>query len=191
MLVKPTSILRLRAGLTRFADSNLLQVRLLHVWKVFNAGDVEPISDAQVELLQLHIAQQLVEPLSVLVHQHDLATLAVERSKVIISKYHSCQEMRLRRLWSSERWDPPNYTSISPICNLWGCHGDLAWEVRGQRSGISCIKPLHYAASKIYFPLRSTVIAAVWVHKRSGEYTWQKFYCNVLFCVKRLFHKNL
>lgn len=38
-------------GLTWFADSNLLQVRLLHVGKVFHSGDVEAISHAQVELL--------------------------------------------------------------------------------------------------------------------------------------------
>lgn len=76
-------------GLTRFADSNLLQVRLLHVGKVFNAGDVEAISHAHVELLQLHITQQLVEPLSVLVHQHDLATLAAEgqRSSFLYTIY--------------------------------------------------------------------------------------------------------
>lgn len=65
-------------GLTWFTDSNLLQVRLLHVGKVLHARNVEAISHAQVVLLQLHVTQQLVEPLSVLVHQHDLPTLAAE-----------------------------------------------------------------------------------------------------------------
>lgn len=65
-------------GLTWSTDPNLLQVRLLHVGKVFHAGDVEAISHPQVELLQLHITQQLVEPLSILVHQHDLGTLATQ-----------------------------------------------------------------------------------------------------------------
>lgn len=61
--------------LTRFTDSYLLQVRLLDVGEVLNAGDVETISDAQVELLQLDVSQELVQPLSVLVHQHDPADL--------------------------------------------------------------------------------------------------------------------
>lgn len=64
--------------LTRFADSYLLQVGLLDVGEVLDAGDVEAISDAQVELLQLDLGQELVQPLSVLVHQHDLADLPLE-----------------------------------------------------------------------------------------------------------------
>lgn len=59
--------------LTRFADPYLLQVRLLDVGKVLDAGDVESISDTQVELLQLDVSQELVQPLSVLIHQHDPA----------------------------------------------------------------------------------------------------------------------
>ncbi len=61
--------------LTRFADPYLLQVGLLDVGEVLDAGDIEAISDAQVELLQLDLGQELVQPLSVLVHQHDPADL--------------------------------------------------------------------------------------------------------------------
>lgn len=57
--------------LTRFADPYLLQVRVLDVVKVLDAGDVQAISDTQVELLQLDFSQELVQPLSVRVHQHD------------------------------------------------------------------------------------------------------------------------
>lgn len=57
--------------LTGFTDSYLLQVGLLDVGEVLDTGDVEAISDAQVELLQLDLSQELVQPLSVLVHHHD------------------------------------------------------------------------------------------------------------------------
>lgn len=57
--------------LTGLADPYLLQVWLLDVMEVINAGNVEAISDAYVELLQLDLSQELVQPLSVLVHQHD------------------------------------------------------------------------------------------------------------------------
>lgn len=58
---------------TWLADSDALQVGLLDVVEVLHAGNVEVVSDADVELLQLDFSQQLVQPLSVLVHQHDLA----------------------------------------------------------------------------------------------------------------------
>lgn len=61
--------------LTRFADPDLLQVGLLDVGEVLDASDVEAISNAQVELVQLDVAQKLVQPLSVLVHEHDPAHL--------------------------------------------------------------------------------------------------------------------
>lgn len=64
--------------LTRSADSYLLQVCVFHVVKVLNASDIEAISHAQVKLLQLDFSQELVQPLSVLVHQHDLADPSVE-----------------------------------------------------------------------------------------------------------------
>lgn len=72
--------------LTGFTDSYLLQVGVLDVREVLNAGDVEAISDAQVELLQLDLGQELVQPLSVLVHHHDPITdlpFREKRSKVI------------------------------------------------------------------------------------------------------------
>lgn len=54
--------------LTRFADSYLLQVALLNVREVLDAGDVEAISDVQVKLFQLDVGQELVQPLSVFSH---------------------------------------------------------------------------------------------------------------------------
>lgn len=59
--------------LTGLADPDLLQVGLLDVGEMLQAGDVEAISDAEVELLQLDVGKELVEPLSVLVHHHDPA----------------------------------------------------------------------------------------------------------------------
>jgi len=56
-------------SLTWLADAHLLQVGLLDVGEVLDARDVEAVADAQVELLQLHLSQQLVQPLRVLVHQ--------------------------------------------------------------------------------------------------------------------------
>ena len=67
--------------LTRFADSYVLQVGLLNVVEVLDAGDVEAISEAHVELLQLDLYQEMVQPLSVLVHQHH-PTHPSARSKV-------------------------------------------------------------------------------------------------------------
>lgn len=61
--------------LTGFADPDLLQVGLLDVVEVLGAGDVEAISEAQVELLQLDLGQEMIQPLSVFVHQHHLADL--------------------------------------------------------------------------------------------------------------------
>lgn len=61
--------------LTGFADPDLLQVGLLDVVEVLDAGDVEAISDARVELLQLDLNQEMVQPLSFLVHQHHPAHL--------------------------------------------------------------------------------------------------------------------
>ncbi|TNN67901.1 hypothetical protein EYF80_021870 [Liparis tanakae] len=52
-----------------------LPVGLLDVAEVLGAGDVEAISDAQVELLQLDLGQEMIQPLSVFVHQHHLADL--------------------------------------------------------------------------------------------------------------------
>lgn len=63
--------------LTGLADPDLLQVGLLDVGEMLQAGDVEAISDAEVELLQLDVGQELVEPLSVLVHHHDPAHLSL------------------------------------------------------------------------------------------------------------------
>lgn len=68
--------------LTGFADSYLLQVGLLDICKVLDAGDVEAISDVQVELLQLDLGQELVQPLSILVHHHDPAMDLPLRKKV-------------------------------------------------------------------------------------------------------------
>ena len=62
---------QLRRALTWFADADLLEVRLLDIVEVFYAGDVEAVPDAQVEPLQLDLGQEVVQPLSVLVHQHD------------------------------------------------------------------------------------------------------------------------
>lgn len=94
-------------GLTRFADPYLLQVGLLDVVKVLDAGDIEAISDTQVELLQLDVSQELVQPLSVLVHNHDPGDLPLG-SKV----------ERLTTFSSLEIWDitkTHNYQTVS-VC---------------------------------------------------------------------------
>ena len=55
-------------GVTWLADANRLQVRLLDVGEVLEARDVEAVAHAQVVLVELNLRQQLVQPLSVLVH---------------------------------------------------------------------------------------------------------------------------
>lgn len=138
------------ARLTRFTDSYLLQVRLLDVGEVLNAGDVEAISDTQVELLQLDVSQELVQPLSVLVHQHDPADLPAGGQRLWHFLWYSVFK------WNYVSWcffflfvsgpltqknfpilgqkDPiMNQRSIkslsnsnfTPILVLWGYHGDL------------------------------------------------------------------
>lgn len=69
--------------LTGFADTDLLEVGFLDVGKMLQAGDVEAISDTEVELLQLDVSKELVEPLSVLVHHHDQSLRSTKHKRRI------------------------------------------------------------------------------------------------------------
>lgn len=77
MIAEYSAEVSLASWLTRFADPDLLQIGLLDVGEVLQAGDVEAISDPQVELLQLDFGKELIEPLSVLVHHHVPAHLSL------------------------------------------------------------------------------------------------------------------
>lgn len=134
-------------GLTWLTDSNLLQVDLLHIVKVFHAGDVEAISHPQVELLQLHITQQLVEPLSILVHHHDLGTLATQGQRSLFQypiylfvyvqrcEYTGCVSLCFTKEWH------PKLQKHHPRLELVRLAGRSAR--RGQRSVFQYLAALH------------------------------------------------
>lgn len=58
---------------TRPAHANLLQVLILDILKVGQAGDVEIIAKPQEILLQLHLRQQLQQPTCALLWLHAAA----------------------------------------------------------------------------------------------------------------------
>lgn len=118
----------LPSWLTRFADPDLLQVGLLDVGEVLLAGDVEAISDAQVELLQLHVGKELIEPLSVLVHHHVPAHLSLckpqeekNRAGLCLSLFHWVLKLESCSVTMEIRQKPPTYhagkrAGSQPLC---------------------------------------------------------------------------
>lgn len=58
---------------TRPAHANLLQVLILDILKVGQAGNIEVIAEPQEVLLQLHLGQQLQQPACALLRLHAAA----------------------------------------------------------------------------------------------------------------------
>lgn len=58
---------------TRPAHANLLQVLILDILKVGQAGNVEVVAEPQEILLQLHLGQQLQQPACALLRLHAAA----------------------------------------------------------------------------------------------------------------------